>query len=77
MKKLQKWCRVLYTYFIGYSCASMPKRTGISILIKTKNTLSSPYGRGAAVFEAVPKTTDAVRGQTIGANKKLHLKQFV
>ena len=52
MKKLQKWCRVLYTYFIGYSCASMPKRTGISILIKTKNTLSSPYGRGAAVFEA-------------------------
>ena len=38
---------------------------------KTENTISSPYGRGASVFEAVPKTTDAVRGRPVGANKKL------
>ncbi len=33
--------------------------------------LPSPYRRGAAVFEAVPKTTDAVRGQSVRTNKRI------
>ena len=41
----------------------LPTPVGTVVQIKTKSTFSSPYRRGAAVLEAVPKTTDAVRGQ--------------
>ena len=44
--------------------------------MKTKSTFSSPCGRGAAVFETAPKTTDAVRGQSYPVEKNKNRKDM-
>ena len=61
-------CLIL-TYFLYYrldftfTYRTAPSPEFLSFASAQLEILPSPYGRGAAVFEAAPKTTDAVRGQ--------------
>ena len=70
------------TYFPHYrldftfTYRTAPSPEFLSFAFAQLEILPSPYGRGAAVFEAVPKTTDAVRGQFYPVEKSKNRKDI-